>query len=80
MIITDEDDHNVDITAADMFRETKKCTKFFQATLKWLTQHSDYAGKDGEREARADPKALAGGMGSDYQIIPSYRFGFSNTW
>ena len=40
---------------------------------------SDYAGKDGEQEARADPKALAGGMSSDYQVLPSHRLGFSNT-
>ena len=32
-----------------------------------------------EQEARADPKALAGGMSSDYQVLPSHRLGFSNT-
>ena len=38
---------------------------------------SDYARKDGdgEQEARADPKALAGGMSSDYQVLPSHRLG-----
>ena len=42
---------------------------------------SDYAGKDadGEQEARADPKALAGGMSSDYQVLPNHRLRFSNT-
>ena len=32
-----------------------------------------------EQEARADPKALAGGMSSDYQVLPSNHLGFSNT-
>ena len=32
-----------------------------------------------EQEARADPKALAGGMSSDYQVLPSHHLGFSNT-